>query len=193
MSQTRRDEIIHEIEFGHLHTGASLLWNRMSEIPPRYWALGGILGWVEVVTADRFFYLWSVLAVANLVDWIAGRWAVRHTEPEKFSRKVSRVGIYSKALGLIALALLRTMEAVLPDILQTPSTGGYIAAVVGLALFVDELDSIDHHRQRLGTRPIPMLSWAIGQLRDLTGAQRRQSPREDSSSEEEESTHTGEG
>lgn len=169
-----RRAIFENIDAATLHTGVSVLAARVAEIPARYWVVAGGVAWAEVLLDDAFFWLWALLAVANLVDWLAGRWAVRATEPETFSRRRSRIGIYSKALGLVVLGLLRTVEAILPGLLSTPSTGGYIAAVVGLALFVDELDSIDHHRQRLGKKPIPMLSWAIRRLRDLSGADRRE-------------------
>lgn len=174
----RRQTILQNFDGSTLASGAYLLGVRVSEIPAPYWAFGITVGWVEFLISDGFFWLWVVLAIANAFDWLAGRWAVRATEPENFSRKKSRLGIYSKALGLVVIGLLRAMEEILPLVLATPGTGGYVASVIGLALFVDELDSIDFHRQRLGKRPIPMLSWGISRLRKLTGAERRGTPRE---------------
>lgn len=173
VNRERGSRIIFENLGEGLNLGGGLLLNRLSEIPPRYWALAGLTGAVEIIVDDGFFWLWVLLAIANGVDWIAGRLAVREQTPELFSRKKSRVGLYSKGLGLIILGMLRGLEAILPGVLDTPSTSGYLAAVIGVALFIDELDSIDHHRQSMGKRPIPMLSWVITQLRDLTGAERR--------------------
>ncbi len=153
---------------------------RLQHIPQRAWMAAGILGMVQIITQDAFFWMWIILALTNIVDWLAGRWAIRATDPSAFSRSKSREGLYSKALGLAVLALLRSMEAVLPALLPvvTPGTRGLLSAIIGIALFIDELDSIDHHRQSLGRGPIPMLSWAIDRLRSATGAQRRRVGRE---------------
>lgn len=173
MKERRRKKILYQIDIQGVQSGAAVIAHKVYTMPTAYWAIGGAIGFVELVVGDRFFWLWVLLAFANLVDWIAGRWAVRATEPEKFDRRISRIGIYSKALGLIIVAILRTLEAVLPIALGVPSTRGYIAAVVTVALVIDELDSIDAHRQRLGKSPVPMLSWAIARLRKMTGGTER--------------------
>lgn len=152
------------------------LLNKLQHIPNRAWAVAGILSMVQIVVQDAFFWMWVILALTNMVDWVAGRCAIRATNPAAFSRSRSREGLYSKALGLTVLALLRSMEAVLPLLLLPviiPGTKGLLSSVIGIALFIDELDSIDRHRRSLGKGPIPMLSWAIERLRSATGAERR--------------------
>ncbi len=149
--------------------------NKLQHLPAKTWVLAGILSMIQFIVHDAFFWMWVILLLANLVDWVAGRCAVRMTNPKAFSRRKSREGLYSKALGLTVLALLRSMEAVLPALLPAavPGTGGILSSIVGIALFIDEMDSIDNHRQTLGKAPIPMLSWAIDRLRSATGAERR--------------------
>ena len=152
--------------------------SKLQHIPSRAWLVAGLLSGLQFVVHDAFFWMWIILATANMVDWLAKRWAIRATDPRAFSRRKSRKGLYSKALGLMVLALLRAMEAVLPSLIPGVSsvgTKGLLSAVIGIALFIDELDSIDHHRQSMGRGPIPMLSWAIERLRSATGAERRSS------------------
>jgi hypothetical protein len=160
-------------EYATVRAGLDTFSLRVLDMPGPYWLFSIFLGWIQVVITDPFVLLWSVLLIANAIDWLAGRWVVRTTDPEAFSRKKSRAGLYAKALGLIVIGLLRAVEAIIPVLFQTPSTGGYLSTVIGIALFIDELDSIDGHRQDLGKRPIPMLSPAIARLRKLTGADRR--------------------
>ena len=139
----------------------------------RAWAMAAVFGAIQVVATDAFFWMWIILCVATLVDWLAGRFAIQATNPAAFSRQKSREGLYGKALGLVVLALLRSAEGVLPVLLpgSVPSTRGLFASLIAVALFIDELDSMDRHRQSLGRPPIPMLSWVIGRLRAVTGAE----------------------
>ena len=150
---------------------------KLQHIPNRTWMAAGALSALQFVVHDAFFWMWCILAAAMFVDWIAGRCAVRMTHPHAFSRRKSREGLMGKALALIVLALLRGMEAVLPALIpgvhDSLGTKGLLSAIIGIALFIDELDSIDAHRQQLGRGPIPMLSWAIERLRAATGAERR--------------------
>lgn len=148
---------------------------RLEQLGPKAWIAATSVSAVQFLVNDAFFWMWIILSIAAFVDWIAGRWAIRATQPEKFSRKRSREGMYGKALGMIVLALLRSAEALLPVLLpgSVPSTRGLFASIIAVALFIDEMDSIDRHRQTLGMPPIPMLSWVIARLRSATGAEQR--------------------
>jgi hypothetical protein len=156
------------------HPGLDLI-EKLHELGPKAWLAVFLMGVVGAVIRDAFFWMWVVLGAASLIDWLAGRWAVRLSRPEDFSNKRSREGMYGKALGLVILALLRTMEAILPVLLPNNefSTRGLFASLIGVALFIDELDSIDRHRQTLGLAPVPLLSWVISKLRTVTGGDRR--------------------
>lgn len=148
---------------------------KLEHLTLKAWIVAGILSIAQIVISDAFFWMWIILCIAMLVDWLAGRFAIQATNPALFSRQKSREGLYGKALGLVVLALLRSMEGVMPTLLpgSVPTTRGIFASLIGVALFIDELDSIDRHRQTLGKPPIPMLSWAIGSLRRITGAEAR--------------------
>lgn len=158
-------------------TGANLFRAKLFNVAPAFWGAGAFVAVVETVIGDRFLYLWALLAFTNIADWFAGRWAVRLTDPKAFSRARSRIGIYSKSLGLLIVGILRLLEAIIPPAIQAPSTRGYIASAVVVALILDEVDSIDSHRQTMGQRPIPLLSWAIKKLRAATGGDRRMKAR----------------
>lgn len=155
------------------------IYEKILAIESKSWLLMGAVAVILTVLGDAFFWMWSLLATAALIDWVVGRMAVRMMTPELFSIKKSREGLYGKAIGLTILALLRSMESILPSVIQVdvPDTHGLLSSLIAVALFIDELDSIAHHRESLGKPPIPLLGWALEHVRGLTGAERRKAAR----------------
>jgi uncharacterized protein YqgC (DUF456 family) len=149
---------------------------RIAATPPAAWIAALILAG-STVLRDGFFWLWLILAVANAADWVAGRWAARHRGT--FDSTRSRAGVYGKAIGLIVVAILRSVEGAMT--LFTPAFGdgtdGLVAATVTLLLIYEDLESLDNHRQTLGASPIPILTTVMEKMRSLTGSERRKKVR----------------
>lgn len=63
--------------------------------------------------------------------------------------------------GLLLVVVLRLLEVVLARA-GVPDSHGIVAVVTEAALIDQDLDSIDHPRQTLGGRPIPVLTGVLG-------------------------------
>lgn len=72
----------------------------------------------------------------------------------------------SKVAGVLLVVVLRALEFVLARA-GVPDPHGILAVVTAAALIYQDIDSIDHHRQTLGGRPIPVLTGVLGLGRGL--------------------------
>lgn len=131
-------------------------------------AAGGLIG---LFVPDVFAYFAGLLVFANIWDWVLGRRLARLEK--RYSSPTSRRGLQNKGDQLVSIGILRAIEWVLSQAAQIPETYGFFSVAVCLALLVDELESIEDNRMRLGGQPIPLLSKAIYHLRRLTGSERR--------------------
>lgn len=140
--------------------------------PPWPVKVASVFAAMDVVLHDAFFAAWIVLVVANTADWLAGRLAARALGV--FKGKRSREGLVSKGIALTVVALLRSAEAVVARVVpHEMSTDGLIAVAITLLLIYEDIESLDRHRQTLGSPPIPLLSWGLKKLRQMTGGDRR--------------------
>lgn len=142
------------------------------------WLSAAIGSTLQIVVRDAFFWLFWILIAANIADWVAGRFRARNARPCAFSRKRSRQGLYEKAIALVVILLIRSLEAVTFFTLGV-NTFGIGAAAITAALIYEDIESLDRHRMALGKKPIPLLSTTLSKMRELTGGDRRKTPRED--------------
>lgn len=119
---------------------------------------------VSAVLADLFTGMLALLCASSAVDYYVGRKVARLKG--KYRPEVARAGAYSKVGGILLLLLVRffTFYLARHGILDTR---GFVATGLAVGLFVVDLESIEHHRKRLGARPIPGLSQALGWMRGL--------------------------
>lgn len=135
---------------------------RLVEVPGYGWAAGFLTSLLAFMGRDPFAGILSLLLASNAIDWYYGRVAARHGQ--RFEPQRSSAGWHSKMIGLLLLLLIRGFEsyAMRHIGMELPSLFAVLPAV---ALFVSDLESIDHHRTALGARPIPVLSRSIQFLR----------------------------
>lgn len=159
------------------------LWERVQDAPLGAKLAAALGTAVQAVVGDIFVWLLLLLLAANLVDWLAGRHAARLRC--EFSKTESRKGVLAKAIAIAVVLIVRAAELIntrfgpeleLPLDITVPSTHGLVAAAITAWLIYEEAESLDEHRASLGRRPIPLLSWALGKLRGVTGGERRQDP-----------------
>lgn len=131
--------------------------------------VGGFLGWWY---PDVFGGLFILLVAAMAIDWFYGR---RHAlYANRYSRTASRNGLYSKGGTLMIVAMLRTLEYLLPGVGLPEFTGlGIGGSFICLALLADEIESIEDHIVALGGRRLPVLGVIFARIRAVTGASRR--------------------
>ena len=131
----------------------------------RLWELGAdgklmaaLVGLVSAAAGDVSILLMGVLLISSAGDWWLGRAAaVRRGD---FDSAISGWGLKSKIAGIILVATLRLLEAVLTQA-GVPDPHGILAVVAAAGLIHQDLDSIDRHRQTLGGRPIPLLTTVL--------------------------------
>lgn len=146
-------------------TGAHPILGSLTAPFVRLWDLGAdgklvalIAGLIAAAASNVFVLLMGVLLVSSVADWWLGRAvAVRRGD---FDPAISGWGLKSKIAGIILVATLRLLEAVLTQA-GVPDPHGILAVVAAAGLIHQDLDSIDHHRQALGGRPIPLLTGAL--------------------------------
>ena len=130
----------------------------------------------QAVIGDYFTWALAVLAISNLFDWIAGRWAAR--SEKRFSKTESRRGMFRKIIAMMVVFVIRMVELVLEQT-GVVATGGLFATGACALLIYEDLESLERHRMALGAGPIPGLSSLLAKMRQLTTGDRRTEMREE--------------
>lgn len=128
-------------------------------------AMAAMLGIFVAVTADLTVLLLGVLIASSASDWFMGRAAAHKLS--KFDSQISEWGLQSKIAGILLVIIIRTIELILYN-QGFPDPHGAWAAATAAGLIYQDLDSLDRHRQTLGGRPIPILTWVLTQLRKMS-------------------------
>lgn len=139
---------------------------RLADLPEwgKVWTLVVVVG--ELVHGDTFATLFLIFLVSSWGDWVVGKRAARARE--EYRPEMATIGLYSKGAGVLlvllvwAIAMWASVNLTVPD-----QVIGVAPVAVTFAFIVQDLESIDEHRQTLGSRPIPLLSWVLRWLREL--------------------------
>lgn len=129
-----------------------------------------LAGAAQAIVGDYFVWALAVLAVSNLFDWLAGRWAAR--AQKRFSKTESRRGMLRKIIAMMVVFVVRLIELVLEQA-GVVNTNGLFAVGACALLVYEDLESLERHRMALGAGPIPGLSALLAKLRELTTGDRR--------------------
>lgn len=124
----------------------------------------------QAIIGDYFTWALAILALSNLFDWIAGRWAAR--AQRRFSKTESRRGMLRKIIAMMVVFVVRLIELVLEQA-GIVNTHGLFAVGACALLIYEDLDSLERHRMALGAGAIPGLSALLAKLRELTTGDRR--------------------
>lgn len=137
------------------------LWGRVVSV---------LVGCAEIVRGDLFLGILLLLVASNALDWYHGR-AVAKID-QIFDPHLALYGLHSKVAGIALVLLIRGFEAWLAGIELADGTvalqtHGFVSIAIAVALFANDVESISLHRERMGARPIPILSSVVGGLRQL--------------------------
>lgn len=138
---------------------------RLTELPPAAQWLAASIGAVQLMLADVFVIFFALAVCAGVFDWYYGRLAARMRGA--FDPVVSAYGWHSKMAGFSILLVLRLSELGLGNA-GVLDTKGLFATAMAAAIVFSEIESLDHHRQELGARPLPLLSRLLAYLRGVT-------------------------
>lgn len=136
--------------------------------------LSVLLGAIGAFWAEAWGFLTFLLVATMVADWLLGRW--RAHRAQEYDRDIAIAGIVTKATGYGVISVLWLVERRVFETLGVfgEGDGGGLMATALLALFLlDELDSVEQNRIRLGGRPVPLWTPAI---RALQGAASRLIP-----------------
>lgn len=140
---------------------------RLAEMPgwAKAWTLVAAL--VNAVVGDMFLGLFALLFLTTWVDWIVGKRAARIRK--EYSPELAHLGMHSKAAGLVLVLLIYALSlwarAHLAFAAENWISLGPV--VLAFAFILQDLESIEEHRQNMGARPMPLLSRLLTLLRRI--------------------------
>lgn len=136
---------------------------RLREIPGVGWAISVAVALMNLVTTDVFGGALTLIILSGLVDYVLGRRVA--ILRDEYNTLIAQMGAHSKAAGVAIVLLVRMFEGWLGMHLGADSHG-IVASAVAMGLFTAELESIAHHRETLGARPIPVLSALLNKIKE---------------------------
>jgi hypothetical protein len=128
--------------------------------------LGGLL---QVVIADGI--LLQVLAlyvIAGMADFVIGA-MIAHRAHE-YSPDRARAGVLGKVAAVVMVLILRAFEGILPQLDPRLNSHGFFASAAAFVLLLQELRSLNAHREILTGKPIPLLGALFDRLDHLAEA-----------------------
>lgn len=137
---------------------------RVEDAPTWGKLLGVLLAVWQYVTHDLFGGALLLVFVTGAVDYVLGIKAAKHAGT--YDPKIAHAGFIGKLSGMLLIFILHFFEhwARLHSFIDTR---GALAIALAISLFAVDLQSIAHHRESFGARPIPVLSNILGWLQAL--------------------------
>jgi hypothetical protein len=108
----------------------------------------------QYLVSDAFAGAFVLVFIAGVADYLIGVRAARLLD--QYNSLIAHRGWLGKMSGFCLLLMIRALEYYLRG--QGLDWHGAIATGIALSLFVVDLQSIAHHREELGAKPIPVLS-----------------------------------
>lgn len=135
---------------------------RMEEAPGWAKALSPLAGLATAVFSDTvLIQLLALYLIAGATDFVIG--AMIAARGRAYDSDRARAGLLGKIAAVVLVLLLRALEAVLAQ-LGPLNTSGLIAGSAAFVLLLQELRSINAHREALTGRPVPLLGTLFDRL-----------------------------
>lgn len=122
----------------------------------RVFALAGA-AW-QYVTTSAFSVALFLVFVAAVFDYILGVKASKWNGT--YTPRAAHAGLVGKIAGLGIAMFIRIFEYFIL-VQGLGDTKGMLGTAVAISLFASDMQSIAHHRERFGAKPIPVLSAAL--------------------------------
>ncbi len=128
---------------------------RLGEVPVWGRIIALLLALCQFVATDAFGSAIAIVLLASVVDYCVGAYAAKARG--EWKPELARSGAMGKVSGLGLLVLIRILEwfASAQGLIES---NGALATLVAVSLIAVDLQSIAHHRESFGARPIPFLS-----------------------------------
>lgn len=138
--------------------------DRIQSTPPWAWCVGACAAAFQLVKEEAFVGAIMLVFIVGVFDYVVGVKAARMNR--EYNSDIARAGAMGKMSGLILLLLLWLIEHWI-RVIGVIDTGGMVATAVAVSLIAVDLQSIAHHRESFGAKPIPVLSQVLNWLQDV--------------------------
>jgi phage-related holin len=137
---------------------------RLDETPAWGKMLGALLAVWHYVTHDLFGGVLFLVFITGAADYLFGVRAAKHAGT--YDPRIAHAGFIGKLSGMVLIFILRFFEhwASTNSLIDTK---GALSIALAISLFAVDLQSIAHHRESFGARPIPVLSNILSWLQAL--------------------------
>lgn len=129
--------------------------DRIEHAPMSVRVIALVGGAWQYVTTDAFSISLFLVLFSGICDYWLGVRAAKYKGI--YTPKAAYAGAVGKAAGLLIAMLIRPVEYFI-FVKGWGDTNGMLATAVALSLFGSDLQSIAHHRESFGAKPIPVLS-----------------------------------
>lgn len=137
---------------------------RLVTAPPWAWCVGMCATAFQVLSKDIFSGAIILVFIVGIVDYLFGFKAAKLRGD--YQPSLAHAGAMGKISGLILLLVLRLIEGWL-WLTNIIDTGGIVATAVAVSLIAVDIQSIAHHRESFGAKPIPVLSQALAWIQNI--------------------------
>jgi len=139
-------------------------FDRLADMPAWAKLLAGGVAVLQYIQTDAFGGTITLVVVIGVIDYLCGVKAARFAGV--YDPRMAHAGAMGKIIGVILVVLLRSIEALIYT-QGLLNTRGAIAVAIGISLVGIDLQSIAHHRETFGAKPIPLLSRFLEFLRRI--------------------------
>lgn len=129
--------------------------------------LAGIGALAQLLIADAFVGALLLVIVIGMADYIVGVKAARMAND--YDPQAAHRGAMGKMSGILILLLIRAVEGWV-SFQGLGNTKGAAATAVAISLFAVDLQSIAHHRESFGAKPIPVLGRLLEWIQDFANS-----------------------
>lgn len=121
----------------------------------------------QYLIADALTPALFLVLMSGAVDYWVGVRVARSLG--KYDPQIAHRGFHGKVAGVLLVLLVRVFENYVRQ-LSMVDTKGAVAAAICISLFAVDLQSIAHHREMLGAKPIPILSAVLNWIQQIASS-----------------------
>lgn len=141
--------------------------DRLSLLPPWVKLTAILAALVQYIEHDAFGFALFILIASGVFDYYYGVKAARYLG--KYDPMLAHAGAMGKLGGVLLLFLVRLIEHYI-HVQGLLDTHGAAATAVAVSLIAMDIQSVAHHRESFGARPIPILSALLSRFQSVVSA-----------------------
>jgi hypothetical protein len=136
---------------------------RLGETPEMGQAMAVLVGIWQALTSSVFGGALALVLLTSVLDYIVGVKAAKVMG--RYQPGIAHAGAMGKITGVLLLLIVRLFEGWVSATGFLETRGG-IATALAVSLIAVDFQSIAHHRETFGARPIPFLSSLVAWMQN---------------------------